>query len=95
MYIIANRMNMNILYIRDGRIRLWIRPASGVPTHSILFWGPKELILSIGKNAFIKDSQLPEDLLKAMDQTTPADPETFMGTAPAPISVAGGAALAP
>jgi len=91
MFIIANRLNMNILYIRDGRIRLWIRPASGSPTHSILFWGPKELILSKGMTWFFKESQLPEDLLKAMDQTPPADSETFTG----PVSAAGGAAMAP
>jgi hypothetical protein len=78
MLVIANRLNMNILYIRDGRIRLWIRPASGTPKFSILFWGPKELILTVGKMWFFKDSDLPEDLLKAMDRTPPADPATLM-----------------
>ncbi len=87
MFFLATRMMANILYIRDGRIRLWIRPRAP-PAVTILFWGPQELLLSRGKIWRFKDSELPKDLLAAMDAAMPMDVETILAPSPAVLDVA-------
>jgi hypothetical protein len=87
MYFLATRLMANILYIRDGRIRLWIRPATP-PAVTILFWGPQELLLSRGKNWRFKETELPADLLAAMDATTPMAVEAILASGDAPAAAA-------
>ena len=81
MYFLATRLMANILYIRDGRIRLWIRPPTP-PQVTLILWGPNELLLSRGKSWRFKESDLPADLLAAMDATTPVTAEAALALEP-------------
>ncbi len=89
MFFLATRMMANILYIRDGRIRLWIRPRAP-PAVTVLFWGPQELLLSKGKLWRFKDSELPKDLLAAMDAASPMEVEAILADKVLPADAGGG-----
>jgi hypothetical protein len=65
---------------------MWIRSAKP-PIGTIVFWGPKELLLHRGKQWIFNDKEIPPTLAAAMDSTSPMELE------PSPVK-AGGAASA-
>jgi hypothetical protein len=92
MYAIASFYKLNILYIQDGRIRLWIAPPENKKTGEefMLFWGPLELLLTKEKRWVLKKGDFPPDLRQALDASIPANPKELLAK---PVEVrAGGAA---
>lgn len=89
-YLIAQRLRLNILFIEDGQIRVWLRPNSP-PFGTVLFWGPKQFILTNGKKWFFPDKELPVELLQLMDATTPTDPTMIIESEPTKVYAAGAA----
>jgi len=93
MYALASVMKLNILYIQDGRIRLWIAPPENKKTGEefILFWGPLELLLTKNKRWILKKVDFPVDLLQLLDASSPANPKELLAP-PAEVRAGGAAA---
>lgn len=88
-YALAKGMNLNILFIRDGRIRTWIRSPKEKKMGTIIFWGPKELLIHRGKQWIFNDKELPPSVGAAMDLATPMERDAIL---PTPVIVTGGGA---
>jgi hypothetical protein len=84
--LIADVMQSNLLFVRGpARIEAWYQPAPGkikMPqTFYSVFWGPKQLLLSKGKDYRFVQSALPSSLLTSLDSAEP------MASASVPISI--------
>jgi hypothetical protein len=106
-YVIATIKRVNILFVRLGadggpQISRWIQPARGVaPLGYMIFWGPQELLVSMGKQYVLAPRDLPSNLRTALDAASPIPEEEARGfvaeatTAAPELAAEEGEAVAP
>ena len=93
-YVIASLTMSNVLFVRRGPTEVlivdrWIQPpASGGAAVAqqmyMIFWGPRELLVSRGKIYRFLAKDLPAGLLAALDAASPIPEEEARGESPPP-----------
>ncbi len=80
-FVMASATYCNIVFVQGGpaglQVTRWIAPpAGGVMVKNpiyIIFWGPRELLVTSGKNYRFQAKNLPGDFLTALDNAHPLD----------------------
>ena len=84
-YVIATIKRANIVFSRSGptgepQITTWIQPARGTQALGyMIFWGPTELLVSMGSQYVLAPRDLPASLLTALDSVSPLSDEQARG----------------
>lgn len=94
-YVMTRLTTSNIVFVHagaDGRtvIDRWIQPATGAvkvaqPLYMV-FWGPRQLLLSKGKSYRFYGRDLPADFLTAIDGASPMSEEEARGSVEDPVA---------
>jgi hypothetical protein len=79
-FVMASATYCNIVFVQLGaaglQVSRWIAPPSGPIVKNpiyIIFWGPRELLVTSGKNYRFQAKNLPGDFLTALDNAHPMD----------------------
>jgi len=87
-YVLASLTSSNVLFY-NGKIDRWIQPpASGTKLEQqmyMIFWGPRELLVTRGKVYRFLTRDLPVDLLAALDAASPIPDEEARGVSVMPV----------
>jgi len=79
-FVMASATYCNVVFVQGGpaglQVTRWIAPPAGPAVKNpiyIIFWGPRELLVTSGKNYRFQAKNLPGDFLTALDNAHPMD----------------------